>query len=82
MSMLIFEGRGCQRTWYTNSISALLDMGEKTEPYLSPEPTIDIPGGSSNGNYDIMLLVCILLGKYVDYTHFDGAWDTGQYQLS
>ncbi|KAG6401642.1 hypothetical protein SASPL_138506 [Salvia splendens] len=52
--------RGCQRTWYTSSISALLDLGKKTKPYLPPKPTIDNPGGSSNGNMCAMLLICIL----------------------
>lgn len=65
MSMLIFEGGGRQRTWYTCSISALLDMGKKTKPYLPPKQTIDTPGGSSNGNYVICVTICVLFAWVV-----------------
>lgn len=50
MSMFI-EGGSCERIWHTCSVSAVLDMGKKAEPYLSTKPPIDTTGGSTNGNY-------------------------------
>lgn len=42
-------GGGCQRVWYTCSISTVLDMGKETEPHIPSQSPFNSTGGDTIG---------------------------------
>lgn len=53
-----FTGGSCKRVWNTSAVSAVLDLGKTTKPYISSQPTIAAPWGSTDCKFFQLLHNC------------------------